>query len=93
MGFDIVSQNIPVKMYQGMIIVYKVAPLLNIKTTWVTEITHVRALHFFVDEQRVGPYRLWHHQHILQPFDNGTMMTDIVSYPPPLECSVISPMR
>jgi ligand-binding SRPBCC domain-containing protein len=83
MGFDIISKNLPDKMYQGMIIVYKVSPLLNIKTTWVTEITHVSDKQFFVDEQRVGPYRLWHHQHILEEVDGRTLMTDIVSYQPP----------
>jgi ligand-binding SRPBCC domain-containing protein len=84
MGFDIISKNLPDKMYQGMIIVYKVSPLLNIKTTWVTEITHISEKQFFVDEQRVGPYRWWHHQHILEEVDGRTLMTDIVSYRPPL---------
>lgn len=83
MGFDIISKDLPEKMYQGMIIAYKVSPLLGIKTTWVTEITHVQDGEYFVDEQRVGPYKLWHHQHFLQAKDGGTLMTDIVSYQPP----------
>tara|TARA_R110002050_G_scaffold75052_7_gene160959 strand:+ start:117 stop:572 length:456 start_codon:yes stop_codon:yes gene_type:complete len=84
MGFDITSENIPSQMYEGMIISYKVSPLLGIKTTWVTEITHLKKNSYFVDEQRVGPYRIWHHQHIVKPITNGTLMTDIVSYQPPL---------
>lgn len=83
MGFDITSENLPEKMYPGMIISYKVSPLLGIKTTWVTEITHVEDLKYFVDEQRVGPYKMWHHEHILEANDNGCKMTDIVSYAPP----------
>lgn len=83
MGFDIVSQNLPEKMYEGMIISYKVSPLLGVKTTWVTEITHVRDKLYFVDEQRVGPYALWHHQHIVEPIEDGVIMKDIVSYQPP----------
>ncbi|NCP52397.1 MAG: SRPBCC family protein [Flavobacteriales bacterium] len=83
MGFDITSENLPEKMYQGMIISYKVSPVLGIKTTWVTEITHVKDMEYFVDEQRVGPYTLWHHQHFLEETPNGTLMTDIVSYAPP----------
>lgn len=83
MGFDITSKDLPEKMYPGMIISYKVSPLLGIKTTWVTEITHVKDHHFFVDEQRVGPYTIWHHQHILEPIDNGVLMKDIISYVPP----------
>ncbi len=84
MGFDIVTPNLPEKMYPGMIITYKVSPLLGIKTTWVTEITHVLEGKYFVDEQRVGPYKMWHHQHHIKPVDKGVLMTDIVHYQPPL---------
>ena len=83
MGFDIISYNLPKRMYAGMIISYKVKPLLGIKTTWVTEIKQVIEKKFFVDEQRVGPYSLWHHQHIIEPIQDGVLMTDIVSYKPP----------
>ena len=71
-------------MYPGMIISYKVSPLLGIKMTWVTEITQLVEKKYFVDEQRVGPYSIWHHQHIIEPIENGVLMTDIVSYAPPL---------
>lgn len=83
MGFDITSEGLAEKMYPGMIISYKVSPLLGIKTTWVTEITHVRDKAYFVDEQRVGPYSLWHHQHIIEEIEGGILMKDIVSYEPP----------
>lgn len=84
MGFDITSKNIPKNMYAGMIISYKVSPLFGIKTNWVTEITQVRDKEYFVDEQRVGPYSIWHHQHHIEAIENGVLMTDIVSYQPPL---------
>lgn len=84
MGFDIVSQNLPKKMYKGMIIEYRVKPLLNIPTRWVTEITQIEEKKFFIDEQRVGPYKLWHHQHFVEPLGENTQMIDIVSYSPPL---------
>lgn len=83
MGFDITTPDLPSKMYPGMIISYKVRPLLNIPTTWVTEITHVKEGEYFVDEQRVGPYTIWHHQHKIEPIEGGTLMKDIVSYQPP----------
>jgi ligand-binding SRPBCC domain-containing protein len=83
MGFDIRTPNLPDKIYEGMIISYTVRPLLGIPTNWVTEITHIRDKSFFVDEQRVGPYKLWHHQHIIMPKQNGVIMIDIVSYRPP----------
>jgi ligand-binding SRPBCC domain-containing protein len=83
MGFDIVSKNLPDKMYPGIIIAYVVKPFLGIKMRWVTEITHVKEQEYFVDEQRVGPYRLWHHQHHIKPIEGGVLMTDIVHYQPP----------
>ncbi|MDN3668865.1 SRPBCC family protein [Echinicola jeungdonensis] len=84
MGFDITSKDLPDKMYPGMIISYKVSPLLGIKMNWVTEITHIKDKEFFVDEQRVGPYALWHHQHRLTPLEGGgVLMSDIVTYQPP----------
>lgn len=84
MGFEITSGDLPGKMYPGMIISYKVSPLLGIKMTWVTEITQVKELEYFVDEQRMGPYALWHHQHKIEEVGNIVLMTDIVSYQPPL---------
>lgn len=83
MGFDITSESLPEKMHPGLIITYRVSPLMGIKTTWVTEITHIEEGKFFVDEQRVGPYKLWHHQHHLSSVDGGTLMIDIVTYSPP----------
>ena len=83
MGFDITSKDLPLKMYTGMIISYKVSPLLSIPTTWVTEITQVEKHKFFIDEQRVGPYTMWHHQHFLEETKDGILMTDIVTYKPP----------
>ena len=84
MGFDITSDDLPKKMYPGMIITYKVSPLLGIKTSWVTEITQVVTKEYFVDEQRVGPYTIWHHQHHIESIPGGVLMKDIVSYKPPM---------
>ena len=83
MGFDITTPDLPEKMYPGMIISYKVSPMLGIKMTWVTEITQVEDKKYFIDEQRIGPYKLWHHQHMLEETPQGVKMTDIVSYSPP----------
>lgn len=74
----------PEKMYKGMIIIYKVSPLLNIPITWVTEITHIEEKQFFVDEQRVGPYSLWHHEHHFKEVEGGVEIGDIVTYKLPL---------
>lgn len=84
MGFDILTENLKPQMYPGMIIRYRVKPLLSIPLIWVTEITHVREGEYFVDEQRSGPYTLWHHQHLLEEAEGGILMTDIVHYEIPL---------
>jgi len=83
MGFEITTPYLSEKMYAGMIISYKVSPVLNFKVDWVTEITHVKENEFFVDEQRIGPYKLWHHQHHLIQMEDGVLMRDIVTYQPP----------
>ncbi|MCU4165353.1 SRPBCC family protein [Carboxylicivirga caseinilyticus] len=83
MNFTITSAGID-KMYEGMIISYKVNLLPFIKSTWVTEITTIEDQHYFIDTQLIGPYKLWHHQHILEQTESGILMTDIVSYCPPL---------
>ena len=84
MGFDITSDFFSEKMYAGMIITYKVTPLLGIPMKWMTEITQVEPNKFFIDEQRVGPYKIWHHQHHFKEIDGGIEMTDIVNYVIPL---------
>lgn len=80
MGFKVKLVRPEDKMYPGMIIAYRVSPLLHIPMGWVTEITHVQEPYYFVDEQRFGPYSLWHHQHHFRELQEGVEMTDIVSY-------------
>ncbi|MBZ9730934.1 SRPBCC family protein [Salegentibacter sp. JZCK2] len=79
MGFNIIS-GADRPMYPGQIIQYIVTPVAGIKTKWVTEITHVRDKEYFVDEQRFGPYALWHHKHFLKEIPGGVEMEDIVDY-------------
>ncbi len=79
MGF-IIKSELPEKMYAGMLIEYTVKPILNIPMKWVTQITHVDEPHFFIDEQRFGPYKFWHHQHIFREVKGGIEMEDIVHY-------------
>lgn len=83
MGFHILSPHLPEKMYPGCFIRYHVSPLLNLKLEWVTEITHVSAPDYFVDEQRKGPYTIWHHEHHLEDISGGVLMRDIIHYQPP----------
>ena len=71
------------KMFQGQIIHYKISPFPFISMEWVTEITHVEQNNFFVDEQRFGPYKFWHHKHFFTAIDGGVLMEDIVHYKVP----------
>jgi ligand-binding SRPBCC domain-containing protein len=82
MSFDILS-GADRPMYPGQIIQYIVTPILGIKTKWVTEITHVKDKHYFVDEQRFGPYALWHHKHFIKEIDGGVELEDIIDYKVP----------
>jgi ligand-binding SRPBCC domain-containing protein len=68
------------RVFPGMIIRYRVTPFLGIPYTWISEITHVEAPHSFVDEQRFGPYRLWHHRHHFRSMNGGIEMMDTVHY-------------
>jgi ligand-binding SRPBCC domain-containing protein len=80
MSFEILSDVKDKKMYAGMLIAYRVRPLLNIPMSWLTEITQVSDRKYFVDEQRVGPYAMWHHEHHFEEKDGGVLMTDILHY-------------
>ena len=84
MGFVIKSKHHGEKMYAGQIIEYIVKPLFGIPLYWMTEITHVADKKYFIDEQRFGPYTLWHHQHHFKEILGGVEMTDIVHYKLPL---------
>ena len=83
MGFNILS-GADRPMFPGQIIQYIVTPVLGIKTKWVTEITHVKDKEYFVDEQRFGPYALWHHKHFIKAIDGGVEMEDIIDYKAPM---------
>lgn len=79
MGFHILS-GADRPMFPGQIIQYKVSPFPGYSTKWVTEITHVKEGEYFVDEQRFGPYALWHHKHFIKSVEQGVEMEDIIDY-------------
>ena len=80
LGFQILTQ-LPHRIHPGMMIKYRVHPLFGIPMTWVTEITQACEPHYFADEQRVGPYALWHHEHFFEAVEDGTVrMRDLVHY-------------
>ena len=83
MNFRITSP-LPERMYPGMLISYRVSPLSWMRVNWLTEITHVSEYIYFVDEQRIGPYRIWHHEHHFRETEGGVEMKDILTYRLPM---------
>lgn len=75
-----ITSPVPDTMYEGLIITYKIKPMLNIAVDWCTEITHIKEHIYFVDEQRKGPYRMWHHEHHFKQVQGGVLMTDLLYY-------------
>jgi ligand-binding SRPBCC domain-containing protein len=75
-----VKSELPTTIYPGLMISYKVSPFKGVRLNWLTEITHANEPDSFVDEQREGPFALWHHEHHFMAAEGGTEMTDIVHY-------------
>ncbi len=79
-----IKSDLPPKVYPGLMIQYTVSPLLGVPLTWLTEIVQVNEPHYFADEQRAGPYRLWHHEHFFRGLEGGRVeMRDLIHYAPP----------
>ncbi|NVO20339.1 MAG: SRPBCC family protein [Bacteroidetes bacterium] len=82
MRFQITSPDQD-QMYEGMVISYRVSPMPMMRINWLTEITHIRENIHFIDEQRIGPYNVWHHEHHFKEVDGGVEMKDILIYSVP----------
>lgn len=81
LSFQVLTPDLPSRIHSGLMIMYRVCPLFGIPMTWLTEITHVEDGKYFVDEQRVGPYRIWHHEHWFRATDDGQVeMEDRITY-------------
>lgn len=80
MGFEIIGDSSSDKMFPGMIIEYIVRPVMGLPMRWVTEITHVKDKEYFIDEQRFGPYSLWHHLHRFRVENGKLIMEDLINY-------------
>lgn len=80
-----ITSDVNCEMHPGMIVTYTVSPFLNFRMKWVTEITHIQEGEFFVDEQRFGPYKFWHHQHKFAEIPGGVLVEDLVHYALPLD--------
>jgi ligand-binding SRPBCC domain-containing protein len=83
MGFEVTTPGLPEKMYPGIVISYRISPLLGFNMKWVSKITEIKEKESFIDEQLSGPYKYWHHLHELKPIDGGVEMHDLVNYTPP----------
>jgi len=81
LGFEIITPDLVPQVRQGMMIAYRVRPLLGLPMTWLSEITLVEPGVRFIDEQRVGPYAVWHHEHEFHDLGDGRIeMEDKATY-------------
>lgn len=80
MSFKVLSEGLPSEIYPGLMIHYSLKPFPGYSTQWLTEITHVEKGSYFVDEQRHGPYKLWHHEHFIEEQNGKVLMRDILHY-------------
>jgi ligand-binding SRPBCC domain-containing protein len=86
LGFEILDEDTPTQVYPGLMIRLRVRPLLGIPMTWLTEITHVMEGSHFIDEQRVGPYAIWHHEHhFKETADGKVQVEDRITYRLPFQ--------
>ena len=80
--FKIVSP-VPLVMFNGLIIEYRIRiPWFGVHT-WIAEIKHIREMHSFVDEQRLGPYSFWYHYHQIDAEESRIKLIDRVYYEVP----------
>ncbi len=84
LNLRVTSEIKETEVFSGQVLTYSVKPLLGIPVLWRSEIVHVAPLKLFIDEQRKGPYSLWHHQHHFTEVKGGVEMTDLVYYKLPL---------
>lgn len=79
MSFEVISK-LPEVMMPGLIISYYVRPILGIKLSWISEITYLKEPETFIDVQRFGPYKFWHHRHTFTKVDGGVVMEDLIHW-------------
>lgn len=83
LGFRATNVSNLSRMYAGQLITHSIKPFPFLTFEWITEITHVQEPLYFIDEQRFGPYKFWHHEHRFVPTAKGIEMTDLVNYKMP----------
>jgi ligand-binding SRPBCC domain-containing protein len=76
----VITNDLGKNIYSGQVITYKVRPLFNTPLNWVTIISAVEKPYYFIDEQKFGPYKFWHHRHTFKELSDGVLMKDEVYY-------------
>ena len=82
LGFRVLGEE-PIEMRAGALIQYKLR-VHGLPVDWLTRIEEWEPNTRFVDNQLVGPYRLWHHTHTFEERGGGTLMRDTVRYAMPV---------
>jgi len=79
LNFRILS-DVPDVVHSGLMIEYRIRAVFGIPMRWLTEIKHVEKRTRFVDEQRIGPFPFWYHEHRFEAVEGGIVMEDEVHY-------------
>lgn len=82
MEFEICSE-LPDEMFEGMLVEYRVKIPVMGTQPWLSELKHIVPGQSFVDEQKIGPYKLWYHYHGIEPTEGGVKFIDRVTYETP----------
>jgi ligand-binding SRPBCC domain-containing protein len=80
LNFEVLTPA-PVAMRPGSLIDYRIR-VHGMPIGWRTEIVEWSPPHRFVDVQLRGPYTLWHHTHVFEERNGGTLCVDDVRYRP-----------
>ena len=80
MGFEIMSEGAHMPIHSGMLIRYRVRPLIGIPLGWTTEIRNVDRPFGFTDVQLKGPFAKWEHHHRFIGTPQGIRIEDRVVY-------------
>ena len=78
------SSNPPEYMHPGTLYSAQIRPFPGISMQWITEITYIRPPSLFITDQRVGPFKVWHHEYHFREHADGVELEDIVQYGLPL---------
>lgn len=82
--FNIIpTSKVPDEIYGGLMISYNMKAVFGMPMSWLSEISHCDSPHYFVYQQRIGPFKFWSHEVRLTINESKIQLEDIVFYSMP----------